>query len=88
MRKLEALFCVFIGIMGLSFAWMFGETNPDVKAMASGVYLTLLFVTSSFKHFLSAIHVFSTSCMWNCILLWLSSCLVQVLCSPPYLELP
>lgn len=46
-RKLEFLFCVFIGIMGLSFAWMFGKTNPDVKAVASGAltfarpYLTL-----------------------------------------------
>ncbi|XP_024381410.1 metal transporter Nramp4 [Physcomitrium patens] len=36
-RKLELLFCIFIGIMALSFAWMFGETNPDVKAVASGL---------------------------------------------------
>ncbi|XP_024393903.1 metal transporter Nramp4 isoform X2 [Physcomitrium patens] len=36
-RKLELLFCVFIGIMALSFAWMFGETNPNIKAVASGL---------------------------------------------------
>lgn len=36
-RKLEFLFCVFIGIMALSFAWMFGKTNPDVEAVASGL---------------------------------------------------
>ncbi|XP_028760498.1 metal transporter Nramp3 [Neltuma alba] len=28
-RKLEALFAVLIGIMALSFAWMFGEAKPD-----------------------------------------------------------
>ncbi|KAG0605944.1 hypothetical protein M758_9G100500 [Ceratodon purpureus] len=36
-RKLELLFCVFIGIMAVSFAWMFGETNPDIKAVAAGL---------------------------------------------------
>lgn len=41
-RKLELLFCVFIGIMALSFAWMFGETNPDIKAVASGALISLL----------------------------------------------
>lgn len=35
--KLELLFCVFIGIMEVSFAWMFGETNSDVQAVASGL---------------------------------------------------
>lgn len=35
-RKLEALFCSFIAVMALSFAWMFGETNPDGRAMVSG----------------------------------------------------
>ncbi|KAI9110295.1 hypothetical protein K1719_018737 [Acacia pycnantha] len=28
-RKLEALFAVLIGVMTPSFAWMFGEANPD-----------------------------------------------------------
>ncbi|GFZ18801.1 NRAMP metal ion transporter 2 [Actinidia rufa] len=28
-RKLEAVFAVFIATMGLSFAWMFGETKPS-----------------------------------------------------------
>lgn len=36
-RKLELLFCIFIGIMAASFAWMFGETDPDIKAVASGL---------------------------------------------------
>ncbi|CAM6042210.1 unnamed protein product [Sphagnum compactum] len=38
-RKLEALFCGFIGVMALSFAWMFGETNPNGKAMAAGLLI-------------------------------------------------
>ncbi len=41
MRKLEALFCGFIGVMALSFAWMFGETNPNGKAMATGQFSIL-----------------------------------------------
>ncbi len=41
MRKLEALFCGFIGVMALSFAWMFGETNPNGKAMAAGKFSIL-----------------------------------------------
>lgn len=28
-RKLEALFAVLIGVMAISFAWMFGEAKPD-----------------------------------------------------------
>lgn len=36
-RKLELLFCIFIGIMAVSFAWMFGETNPDITAVATGL---------------------------------------------------
>uniref|UniRef100_A0A7I4DLT1 Uncharacterized protein n=1 Tax=Physcomitrium patens TaxID=3218 RepID=A0A7I4DLT1_PHYPA len=39
--KLELLFCVFIGIMEVSFAWMFGETNSDVQAVASGALASL-----------------------------------------------
>ncbi|CAM6015402.1 unnamed protein product [Sphagnum balticum] len=38
-RKLEALFCTFIAIMALSFAWMFGQTNPDAKAMVKGLVI-------------------------------------------------
>lgn len=29
MRKLEAFFAVLIGLMALSFAWMFGKAKPD-----------------------------------------------------------
>lgn len=28
--------------MGLSFAWMFAETNPDVKAVATGAVTSVL----------------------------------------------
>lgn len=28
--------------MGLSFAWMFGETNPNVKAVATGTLSSFL----------------------------------------------
>ena len=28
-RKLEAFFGVLIGVMALSFAWMFGEAKPN-----------------------------------------------------------
>ena len=47
-RKLEALFAVLIATMGVSFAWMFGETKPSGKDLLMGkkVYLIgyLLFV--------------------------------------------
>lgn len=33
--------------MALSFAWMFGKTNPDVKAVASGA-LTFSLEPASF----------------------------------------
>ena len=50
MRKLEALFAVLIATMGVSFAWMFGETKPSGKDLLMGkkVYLIgyLLFVLS------------------------------------------
>jgi natural resistance-associated macrophage protein len=36
-RKLEALFGVFISLMALSFAWMFGETNPSGKELLLGI---------------------------------------------------
>ncbi len=35
-RKLEALFAVLIATMGLSFAWMFGDTNPSGKDLLMG----------------------------------------------------
>lgn len=35
-RKLEAFFAVLIGLMGLSFAWMFGETKPSGKDLLLG----------------------------------------------------
>lgn len=36
MRKLEAVFAVLIATMGLSFAWMFGETKPSGKELLIG----------------------------------------------------
>ena len=35
-RKLEALFAVLIATMGVSFAWMFGETKPSGKDLLIG----------------------------------------------------
>ena len=35
-RKLEAVFAVLIATMGLSFAWMFGETKPSGKEIMIG----------------------------------------------------
>ena len=35
-RKLEALFAVLIATMGVSFAWMFGETKPSGKDLLMG----------------------------------------------------
>lgn len=35
-RKLEAFFAVLIGIMALSFAWMFGEAKPDGRDLLLG----------------------------------------------------
>ena len=43
-RKLEALFAVLIATMGVSFAWMFGETKPSGKDLLMGnkfIYLDL-----------------------------------------------
>lgn len=36
MRKLEAVFAVLIGIMALSFAWMFGKTKPSGTELLIG----------------------------------------------------
>ena len=36
MRKLEAFFAVLIGVMALSFAWMFGDAKPDGKDILLG----------------------------------------------------
>ncbi|KAG8384310.1 hypothetical protein BUALT_Bualt04G0105000 [Buddleja alternifolia] len=41
-RKLEALFAVLIATMGLSFAWMFGETKPDGGELLLGVLVPKL----------------------------------------------
>lgn len=35
-RKLEALFAVLIAVMAISFAWMFGETKPNMKELLVG----------------------------------------------------
>ncbi|CAG7909473.1 metal transporter Nramp2 [Brassica rapa] len=41
-RKLEAVFAVLIATMGLSFAWMFGETKPSGKELMIGILLPRL----------------------------------------------
>ncbi|KAL1200926.1 Metal transporter Nramp2 [Cardamine amara subsp. amara] len=41
-RKLEAVFAVLIATMGLSFAWMFGETKPSGKELLIGILLPRL----------------------------------------------
>lgn len=38
-RKLEALFGVFISLMAISFAWMFGETKPSGKELLLGLLI-------------------------------------------------
>uniref|UniRef100_A0A0D6R2T7 Metal transporter n=1 Tax=Araucaria cunninghamii TaxID=56994 RepID=A0A0D6R2T7_ARACU len=38
-RKLEALFAVLIGTMGLSFAWMFGKTDPSGTELLKGLLI-------------------------------------------------
>lgn len=35
-RKLEAVFAVLIATMALSFAWMFGDTQPNGKELLLG----------------------------------------------------
>ncbi|XP_054825374.1 metal transporter Nramp3-like [Prosopis cineraria] len=41
-RKLEAFFAVLIGLMALSFAWMFGETKPSGKDLLLGILVPKL----------------------------------------------
>ncbi|PWA56302.1 metal transporter Nramp2 [Artemisia annua] len=38
-RKLEAAFACFISIMGLSFSWMFFDTNPSGKELLLGLLI-------------------------------------------------
>lgn len=38
-RKLEAFFGVLIGVMALSFAWMFGEAKPNGVDVLVGKFL-------------------------------------------------
>ena len=35
-RTLEAFFAVLIGVMAISFAWMFGEAKPSGKELLLG----------------------------------------------------
>jgi len=35
-RALEGFFAVLIGVMAISFAWMFGETKPSGKELLLG----------------------------------------------------
>ncbi|WVZ22206.1 hypothetical protein V8G54_000750 [Vigna mungo] len=41
-RTLEALFVVLIGVMAISFAWMFGEAKPSGKELLLGVLIPKL----------------------------------------------
>ncbi|KAK7281706.1 hypothetical protein RIF29_09924 [Crotalaria pallida] len=41
-RKLEAFFAVLIGIMTLSFAWMFGDAKPSGKELIIGILVPKL----------------------------------------------
>ncbi|XP_057420920.1 metal transporter Nramp3-like [Lotus japonicus] len=41
-RRFEAFFAVLIGIMALSFAWMFGETKPCGKDLLLGILVPKL----------------------------------------------
>ncbi|KAK8705579.1 hypothetical protein V6N13_049177 [Hibiscus sabdariffa] len=41
-RKLEAVFAVLIATMALSFAWMFGDTNPSGKELLIGILVPRL----------------------------------------------
>ncbi|KAF7828656.1 metal transporter Nramp3-like [Senna tora] len=41
-RKLEAFFAVLIGLMALSFAWMFGEAKPSGKDLLLGILVPRL----------------------------------------------
>lgn len=45
-RKLEALFAVLIAVMGISFAWMFGETKPNAKELLVGMKSLFFFFFS------------------------------------------
>lgn len=56
MRKLEAVFAVLISTMGLSFAWMFADTEPSGKELLIGTdvnstyFQVVLFVLVVFPH--------------------------------------
>jgi natural resistance-associated macrophage protein 2 len=39
-RKLEGVFAIFIGTMGLSFAWMFFDTKPNEEELIMGTNLS------------------------------------------------
>ncbi|QCE02616.1 metal transporter Nramp2-like [Vigna unguiculata] len=41
-RKLEGVFAVFIGTMGLSFAWMFFDTKPSEEELMMGLLIPRL----------------------------------------------
>uniref|UniRef100_A0A7N0ZUV7 Uncharacterized protein n=1 Tax=Kalanchoe fedtschenkoi TaxID=63787 RepID=A0A7N0ZUV7_KALFE len=41
-RKLEAVFAVLIGTMGLSFAWMFADAKPNMRELLIGVLVPKL----------------------------------------------
>lgn len=46
MRSLEAFFAVLIGVMAISFAWMFGETKPSGKELLLGKEFISLVIIS------------------------------------------
>lgn len=48
-RKLEAFFAVLIGIMAISFAWMFGEAKPNgVDVLLGKEFISLIWTFASF----------------------------------------
>lgn len=55
MRKLEAVFAVLISTMGLSFAWMFADTEPSGKELLIGTNFDALYS----QVFLFGLFVFS-----------------------------
>ena len=48
MRKLEAVFAVLISTMAISFAWMFGQTQPSGTELLIGAHLSLTIVNFYF----------------------------------------
>jgi len=48
-RKLEAAFAVLIGVMGLSFAWMFADARPNGQELLMGKFHVMLWLKYHFS---------------------------------------